>query len=58
MCQELNVRYIPMCEEFSGGIRYFGDICHTRPKGMERKASIVYEHLLADLDTVLGGRKG
>lgn len=49
LCAEMGALYIPLGEEFKGGSRYFGDICHTRPLGMKRKAEIIGRHVAAYL---------
>lgn len=44
-CEEQHVLYIPVAEELIGGADLFGDICHLRPKGIQRKAEIIAKHL-------------
>ena len=44
-CQENELLCIPLAEELKGDGEYFGDICHMRPKGIERKADAVCRHI-------------
>jgi len=46
-CQESGVLYIPVAENFSGGVDTFTDICHMRLRGIELKARIMADHLEA-----------
>jgi len=45
LCEQEGLLYVPLAEELKGGPAYFGDICHMRPKGIERKAEILARHL-------------
>jgi hypothetical protein len=53
LCQELGLLYIPLAENIKGGAELFGDICHMRPKGIERKVEVLKEQLGPYLDTRL-----
>ena len=44
-CNDKNLLYIPVAENFSGGVDTFADICHTRLRGIELKARIMAEYL-------------
>jgi len=44
-CAERGLRVIPVAESLKGGTDCFTDICHLRPRGIERKAQIVFEAL-------------
>ena len=44
-CRENGLLYIPVAENFSGGVDTFTDICHMRLRGIELKAKIMVEHL-------------
>lgn len=45
MAAELNVPLIPVAESLREGLAFFGDICHMRNAGIERKARIIAEAL-------------
>ena len=51
--EETGALYIPLAEELRGGPEYFGDICHLRNAGIERKAEVVFEHLTPYLESRL-----
>jgi len=53
-CEESGLLYLPVAEEFQGGGAYFGDICHMRPRGIDRKASILCRQLEGYLAQQLG----
>lgn len=38
--------FIDLQRQLQGGAEYFGDICHLRNGGIEKKASIIAEHLI------------
>ena len=40
-CEKEGVLYIPVAENVKGGFRYFADIAHMHPLGIERKADVV-----------------
>ena len=44
-CEEEHILYLPVAEELIGGAELFGDICHLRPKGIQRKAEIIRRNL-------------
>ncbi len=44
-CAERGLRVIPVAETLKGGTDCFTDICHLRPRGIERKAQVVFEAL-------------
>lgn len=45
-CREWGALYIPTAETLTGGAAMFTDICHLHLWGIERKAVIVFEHLV------------
>jgi len=44
-CAEVGAQYLEVAENLEGGADYFVDICHLRPKGIERKAEILFEQV-------------
>lgn len=44
-CEKEKIEYVPVAENIAGGAEYFGDLCHMKNKGIERKAEIIAEHL-------------
>ncbi len=44
-CAERGLPLIPVAESLKGGTECFTDICHLRPRGIERKAQIVFDAL-------------
>ncbi len=45
-CIDNKAHYIPTAENISGGALYFGDICHMRNEGIEKKAACVSQYIL------------
>ena len=45
LCSELNMGYIPVAENLTGGTQTFVDICHMTPQGIEKKADIFFNQL-------------
>lgn len=43
MCRKEGILYIPVEERVTGGADVFGDICHMKNVGIERKAEAVFE---------------
>lgn len=43
LCAELGAQYIPVAENLKGGTDLFGDPCHMKNRGIERKAEIIFE---------------
>ncbi len=43
LCTELGAQYIPVAEHVKGGTDLFGDPCHMKNRGIERKAEIICE---------------
>ncbi len=48
-----NCLYIPVSENLTGNAVQFGDICHLRAPGIQRKAAIVSETLVPFLETAI-----
>lgn len=44
-CRDTGTVYISVGEGLRGGSVFFGDICHLRPRGIEKKAGIVAEQI-------------
>jgi lysophospholipase L1-like esterase len=51
-----NILYIPVSENLKGNAVQFGDICHLRDPGIQRKAAIVAETLAPFLESVIVDR--
>ncbi len=45
LCEEKGLLYIPVAENVCGGTEYFGDICHMRNSGIEKKAEVIAKGL-------------
>lgn len=45
-CETNGVEYIPVAENMRAGTVLFGDICHLRPKGIQKKAAAIAEYLI------------
>jgi hypothetical protein len=56
-CAERGLVVIPVAESLKGGTECFTDICHLRPRGIERKAQIVFEALRDRVEKGLEARK-
>jgi len=48
-CAEEGLLYIPVAENVTGGPEIFGDICHMKNRGIDRKAAVVSDSLGAHL---------
>lgn len=46
LAQELAVPCVPVSENVRGGTVVFGDICHMKNVGIERKASVLFDHVV------------
>jgi lysophospholipase L1-like esterase len=46
LCDKDNLLYIPVAEELRGGAEIFGDICHLRNPGIEKKATFIAGFLI------------
>ncbi len=46
LCQSENLIYIPVAENLRGGAALFGDICHLRNPGIEKKATFIADFLI------------
>ncbi|HOM46936.1 MAG TPA: GDSL-type esterase/lipase family protein [Candidatus Hydrogenedentes bacterium] len=53
LCAERGLLYIPLAEKLDGTANLFGDICHQRNPGIEKKADIVCEALIPVLEKEL-----
>lgn len=53
LCEEKGVLYIPVEENMRDGEIIFGDICHLRNPGIEKKASLIAATLIRYLEQVL-----
>ncbi len=49
LCKNNGIPYVPLAENHRGGLNYFIDICHGTKKGIEKKASIIFEYLKQSL---------
>ncbi len=45
LCRRERILYVPVEEEIGGGLCYFGDFCHMKPAGIERKAEVIAAYL-------------
>lgn len=45
LCTEENLLYIPVAENFTGGIETFADVCHLRLPGIKKKSEIMFPFL-------------
>ena len=50
LARELGAPCIPVAEEVTGGTAVFGDICHMKNRGIEKKARVIMRHLLPLLE--------
>lgn len=55
-CAERGLRVIPVAESLGGGTESFTDICHLRPRGIERKARIVFDALRETVEKKLAAK--
>ena len=46
LCNKDKLLYIPVAEELRGGAEIFGDICHLRNPGIEKKARFIADFLI------------
>ncbi len=61
LCASKGLLYIPLEQELQGTSREFGDICHLRPRGIERKVEIISRYLIPHLEKLFaerGAQKG
>ncbi len=56
-CAQRGLRVIPVAESLKGGTECFTDICHLRPRGIERKAQIVFDALRETVEKGLETKK-
>jgi hypothetical protein len=56
-CAERGLPVIPVAESLRGGAECFTDICHLRPRGIERKAQIVFDALRGKVEKGLEVKK-
>lgn len=54
LCARENLPYIPVEENMRDGAIMFGDICHLRNPGIEKKAGIIAEALIPRIEKALG----
>jgi len=50
LCEKENVLYIPVEENMRDGVVMFGDICHLRNPGIEKKAGIIADALITRIE--------
>ncbi|HOH30204.1 MAG TPA: SGNH/GDSL hydrolase family protein, partial [Candidatus Hydrogenedentes bacterium] len=50
LCEKENVLYIPVEENMRDGVVMFGDICHLRNPGIEKKAGIIADALIPRIE--------
>ncbi len=55
MSDNLGAPCIPVAESVNGGLKWFGDICHMRNPGIEKKARVIAEALEPLVGTCPGG---
>lgn len=48
-CAAESLLYLPVGEKYTGDTRDFSDVCHMRPKGIEKKAELFFQELLNDI---------
>ena len=53
LCEEEGSLYIAVAEKLQGGAALFGDICHLRNAGIQRKTKIIADTLIPYLETVI-----
>jgi lysophospholipase L1-like esterase len=56
MCEENNILFIPLAENFNPIMNDFWDICHLTDEGREKKADIISEFLIPFLTTEINSR--
>ncbi len=56
LCRDENLLYIPVAEKLRGGAEIFGDICHLRNPGIQRKAEIIADALFPVIEEVFDKR--
>jgi hypothetical protein len=56
LCEKNGMLYIPLEKEMQGTLVEFGDICHLRPKGIERKADVISRALIPRIEEILAKR--
>lgn len=56
LCAKEGLQYIPVWEKMRDGAVIFGDICHLRNPGIEKKAGIIAEALIPRIEETLGLR--
>jgi len=44
-CEAGHAEYVPVAENMQAGTILFGDICHLRPKGIQKKAETIADYL-------------
>lgn len=54
LCKQEDLSYIPVEENMRDGVILFGDICHLRNPGIEKKAAIIAEALIPGIEQALG----
>ena len=56
-CAARGLRVIPVAESLTGGAESFTDICHLRPRAIERKAQIIFDALRDTVEKALETKK-
>ncbi len=51
LCEQENILYIPVAEEFNAGADHFFDVCHMTLLGMDPKTDIIGSHLAHWIET-------
>ena len=58
LCREKDLLYIPVEENMRDGVIIYGDICHLRNPGIEKKAAIIAETLIPVVEQAITGSRG
>lgn len=58
LCNREKIHYIPVEENMRDGVIMFGDICHLRNPGIEKKAGIIAEALIPVIEKELNLQTG
>lgn len=49
LARELEIPCVLVGEKVTGGTSIFGDICHMKNVGIEKKASVIFDHIVANV---------
>ncbi|MCX8064898.1 MAG: SGNH/GDSL hydrolase family protein [Candidatus Hydrogenedentes bacterium] len=57
LCEREGIIYVPFAESVPSSVRYFGDICHLRQKGIKLKAEVMAKALIPAVEELLKSRE-